>query len=351
MREKWRKSEERCSRAGDVNERDIRRYHDAYDVAVQKAGCLQRSIEGSEKERPDVSLPRHNHGAVCKGGQWVKKGDLIATLDKRERQRNLEKAEHDLFKADVDLTDKLIGLGFGEDRSEVPEELLKRAEVTSGYYDARFRAEEAQEALENCDLVAPFSGRVANIEAQAHQRNEKVCTLIDDSAFDVEFKVLEDELINIKKGQSVKISPFIDEESTFQGTVAAINPQVDEKGLVKITATLAGGFQSLIDGMNVRVVAEEHLGKMYVVPKDAVVERDGYHVHISLSRRACRLDLRRRGAFQHQFIRHHRLQAQRDYHRGGRHSHHFWQPQPRRRNRSETPLNTTTMLKSLINRP
>ncbi len=213
-----------------------------------------------------------------KEGQWVKKGDLIATLDKRERQRNLEKAEHDLFKADVDLTDKLIGLGFGEDRSEVPEELLKRAEVTSGYYDARFRAEEAQEALENCDLVAPFSGRVANIEAQAHQRNEKVCTLIDDSAFDVEFKVLEDELINIKKGQSVKISPFIDEESTFQGTVAAINPQVDEKGLVKITATLAGGFQSLIDGMNVRDVAEEHLGKMYVVPKDAVVERDGYHV-------------------------------------------------------------------------
>jgi len=71
-----------------------------------------------------------------KEGQWVKKGDLIATLDKRERQRNLEKAEHDLFKADVDLTDKLIGLGFGEDRSEVPEELLKRAEVTSGYYDA-----------------------------------------------------------------------------------------------------------------------------------------------------------------------------------------------------------------------
>ena len=30
--------------------------------------------------------------------------------------------------------------------------------------------------------------------------------------------------------------------------------------------------------MNVRVTVEEDLGGMFVVPKDAVVERDGYHV-------------------------------------------------------------------------
>ena len=34
----------------------------------------------------------------------------------------------------------------------------------------------------------------------------------------------------------------------------------------------------LIDGMNVRVIVESAVPKMYVVPKEAVVERDGYHV-------------------------------------------------------------------------
>ena len=34
----------------------------------------------------------------------------------------------------------------------------------------------------------------------------------------------------------------------------------------------------MLDGMNVRVIVEEKMQNMFVVPKDAVVERDGYHV-------------------------------------------------------------------------
>lgn len=211
-------------------------------------------------------------------GEHVAKGQLIATLDKEQCSHEVEKAEHDLYRAEVELADKLIGLGYDADMKNVPPELLKRAEVTSGYYGAKYHLEEAKRALEQCDLRAPFAGRVANLDAKTFQKSDKVCTLIDDSAFDVEFKVLEAELGSVRKGREILVSPFVAQDKTFSGVVTGINPQVDEKGLVKVSARMSGRDPQLIDGMNVRVTVEENVGRMFVVPKDAVVERDGYHV-------------------------------------------------------------------------
>ena len=68
---------------------------------------------------------------MVKEGQRVDKGTLIATLDKSEKRRELEKAEHELERAKVELTDKLLGLGY-EDWEKVPADVMKRAEVMSG---------------------------------------------------------------------------------------------------------------------------------------------------------------------------------------------------------------------------
>lgn len=211
-------------------------------------------------------------------GDHVAKGAVIASLDKEDCRREVEKAEHDLFRAEIELADKIIGLGYDPEKNDIPADLRRRAEVTSGYYTAKYQLETARRALADCDLRAPFAGRVANLDAKAFQKGDKVCTLIDDSAFDVEFKVLEAELENVRKGQNVKISPFIAEEREYTGTVTAINPQVDEKGLVKVTARMNRKDADVIDGLNVRVIAEQTVADMFVVPKDAVVERDGYHV-------------------------------------------------------------------------
>lgn len=214
---------------------------------------------------------------LVKEGQHVARGALIATLDKKERLREVEKAEHELERARVELTDKLIGLGY-DDWQKVPAEVMKRAQVMSGYYSAKYQLQTARIALEECNLYAPFAGRVANLEAKRFQRNEKVCTLVDDASFEVEFQILEAELAHVRLGQAVLVSPFVQDSLVCEGHVTEINPLVDEKGLVKVRAQLARAGERLVDGMNVRVVAEERVQDMYVVPKDAVVERDGYHV-------------------------------------------------------------------------
>ncbi|MBO4606528.1 MAG: efflux RND transporter periplasmic adaptor subunit [Prevotella sp.] len=213
-----------------------------------------------------------------KEGMNVAKGALIASLDKRERLRELEKAEKELERAKVDLVDKLIGLGYDATMKDVPQDVMKRAEVTSGYFSAQYQLQSAKKALDECNLYAPFSGRIADLEARPYQSNNKICTLIDDSQFEVEFKILEAEYENVKKGQHIKVSPFVADSLSFEGVITEINPLVDEKGLIKIMARLENKNSKLIDGMNVRIVVEEEMRNMFVVPKDAVVERDGYHV-------------------------------------------------------------------------
>ena len=213
-----------------------------------------------------------------KEGMRVAKGALIAALDKRERVREVEKAEKELERTKVELVDKLISLGYDATMKGVPEEMMKRAEVTSGYFTAKFQLQSARKALDECNLYAPFCGRIANLEARPYQRNDKICTLIDDSQFEVEFRILEAELSSVKKGQKIKVSPFISDSLTFEGIITEINPLVDDKGLIKVMARLDNKDNILIDGMNVRIIIEEQIRNMFVVPKDAVVERDGYHV-------------------------------------------------------------------------
>lgn len=245
----------------------------------QKQLLCNGKLEAAQK----AELVCPNQGTMLEkvlvvNGQHVGKGSVLAIADMHTKSQDLDKAKHDLERSKVELQDKLIGLGYDGNLSNVPADVLKRMEITSGYYSAKFSLESAKKALADCRLVAPFSGRIANLEAHAFQNGSKFCTLIDDSSFEVEFKILEAELSFVNKGQKVKISPFVNKNTEYEGIVEEINPTIDDKGLVKIKAKMKKGSAKLIDGMNVRVIVESAVPKMFVVPKEAVVERDGYHV-------------------------------------------------------------------------
>ena len=67
-------------------------------------------------------------------------------------------AEQEMEKAEVELVDKLIGQGYDETMAGVPEAILKRAKVTSGYTSAEYALQTARLNLERCNLYAPFAG-------------------------------------------------------------------------------------------------------------------------------------------------------------------------------------------------
>lgn len=217
-------------------------------------------------------------GIYVKNGGRVAKGQLIAKTDNSEALLNVEKAQKDLERARVDLADRLIGLGYDGISPKVPAEVMHRAKVSSGYFSALYQLQSAKHALGKCTLVAPFGGRIADLENKRNQRLEKLCTIVNDSQLDVEFNVLEAEMKNIHVGQTVWVSPFVDEGNQYKGTVLYVNPMVSDKGLVKMTARINNPSGKLMDGMNVKIIVENDVPRSLVVPKDAVVERDGYHV-------------------------------------------------------------------------
>lgn len=235
-----------------------------------------RAAAKSELAMPATGLL---HAIHVKNGSLVKKEALLASVDDREARRELAKAEQEMEKAEVELVDKLIGQGYDETMAGVPEAILKRAKVTSGYTSAEYALQTARLNLERCNLYAPFAGRVADMDCKLYQQpKEKFCTLIDDTWFDVEFSILEAELQSVSIGQKVVVSPFVDENEEFTGKVTEVNPSIDEKGQVKIRARIRNRGNVLMEGMNVKVVIEKEVPDMFVVPKDAVVMRDGFHV-------------------------------------------------------------------------
>lgn len=235
-----------------------------------------RAVAKSELTMPSAGLLDK---IFVHNGSVVAKGALLASVDKSDAERALLKAEQQKERSEVDLLDRLISAGYDGRSDQVPEAVMKRARIASGYQSAEEQLEEARLNLKKCSLYAPFAGRVANMDSKLHQRVEGAfCTLIDDAYFDVEFNILEAEMTLATVGQRVVVTPFVDAQKRFEGRVTEVNPLIDEKGQVKLRARIRNERNELVEGMNVRVVIESDVPEMFVVPKDAVVQRDGYYV-------------------------------------------------------------------------
>ena len=215
-------------------------------------------------------------------GQSVRKGDLIACLDPEAASITLAQAENALKKAEIDLNDVLIGFGYGNsDTTSVPAQVMAIARTRSGYADAEQNWRKARYDYEGTRITAPFDGKVASVKGRVYENApaEEFCTVIDDSRFEVTFPLLESEIASVRTGLSVKLSPFNDPGRTYTGHITAVNPTVDEKGQIQITASVTNtGDGRLMDGMNVRVLVEEIIPGQQVIPKSAVVMRDNQEV-------------------------------------------------------------------------
>ena len=232
-------------------------------------------------QRAELTFPQQGviESVNIANGTRVKQGDVIIKLDQDNLRIKLDQAKSALDKAELDFKDNIIGYGYGLDTNKIPAEQLKVAKIKSGYITAKQNYQVAQKDLSNAILKAPFNGVIANLNAKKHENSkDAVCVIIDDSSFDVEFNLLESELGFIKQGQNVKISPFSNPTVNYIGKIKNINPLVDEKGQIKILASVDNKGHNLIEGMNVRVYIESKSTNELVVPKSAVVIRDGYDV-------------------------------------------------------------------------
>lgn len=113
-------------------------------------------------------------------GQTVKKGDLIARVDTRILENNLNQARSQLAQAKVDY-----------DRAKI---LLKQGNISESVYDQRatefelaeLNVEASEKRLEDATLLAPFDGVVALVDVDQYQTitaQQEIITLQSETEF------------------------------------------------------------------------------------------------------------------------------------------------------------------------
>lgn len=215
-----------------------------------------------------------------KNGDKVKAGQVIASLTPFTYEQQLATSKIQVQKARLELQNQLMSRSYSlEDSSKVPAQIMQISKVKSGYADAVEGFRTAEFNLKSTRLSVPFSGIIANLKQKQYDRvgaGSSFCTLIDDSEFEAEFRIVEKESEDVGLGDEVKVIPF-SEQTVFVGRISEINPVIDENGLIQVKARVKnpGG---LMDGMNVKVMVEKDIPDQLVVPKSAVLLRDNQEV-------------------------------------------------------------------------
>ncbi len=213
-------------------------------------------------------------------GQKVKAGDLLAIIEDFEYKTKLTQARQGLEKAEINFKDDLLSNYYTADTAGLSQAKIKISRIRSGLDDAITALAVAEYNFNNTRVYAPLTGVVANLEARQwnpSQNYKDLCTILFDEIMEVQFNVIESEYSFLSKNMPVEILPFVDDSIKITGTISNINPQVDENGMIKVTAEFRNN-RKLIDGMNVKVVIRKPVPNRLVVPKEALVIRQGRDV-------------------------------------------------------------------------
>ena len=178
-------------------------------------------------------------------GDRVKKGQVIARLEDADVTAALRKAREHLRVAEADLNDAKLSLA--RNRALLKQGLVAQAEydaaearynrIVASIEAAKFGVKEAEVAVENTRIVAPFDGTVLKKNADvgeivaplagAASSRAAVVTIADMSSLEVDADVSEGNITRVAPDQSCEIRLDAYPEHSYLGTVSKIVPTAD----------------------------------------------------------------------------------------------------------------------------
>lgn len=235
-------------------------------------------------------------------GDRVKKGQIIARLEDSDVIATLHRTQENLRLAEADLHDAQRSL----DRTRA---LLKRELVAQADFDtaearykrvvatievAKFAVREAQVAVDNTRIVAPFDGTVLKKNADvgeivaplagAASSKAAVVTIADMASLEVEADVSEANITRVKSEQNCEITLDAYPQQHYPGYVTKIVPTADRsKATVLVKIRFKSYDYRVLPEMSAKitflapgtVVTESSNRPVLTVPATAVASRNG----------------------------------------------------------------------------
>jgi len=238
-------------------------------------------------------------------GDKVKKGQVIARLDDSDVAATLQRARENLRLAEADLYDAKKSLE--RQRTLVQRELIAQAEydaaearykrVVASIDGAKFGVKEAEVAVENTRIIAPFDGTVLKKNADvgeivaplagAASSKAAVVTIADMSSLEVEADVSEANITRVVPDQSCEITLDAYPQQRYPGLVTKIVPTADRaKATVLVKIKFKSYDQRVLPEMGAKITflatgtadSEMSRNPVLTAPAAAVANRNNRQV-------------------------------------------------------------------------
>jgi RND family efflux transporter MFP subunit len=235
-------------------------------------------------------------------GDKVKKGQVIARLEDSDVAAARDRARENLHMAEADLNDAKQNLE--RMRTLLKRELVAQAEydIADGRYkrvvatidSAKFGLKEAEVAVDNTRIVAPFDGTVLKKNADvgeivaplagAASSRAAVVTIADMSSLEVDADVSEANITRVSAEQPCEITLDAYPQQRYPGYVTKIVPTADRaKATVLVKIKFRQYDQKVLPEMSAKIAflpagtgsSAAETKALLTVPAAAVVTRDG----------------------------------------------------------------------------
>ena len=228
------------------------------------------SLEAVQGVVVTAELPGKVVKIAFEPGRAVKAGDLLVQQDITLETAQLRSAE---------ATMELARLNLERAKELLPENVITRSSFDNAdaeYKQAAAQADTFRATIAKKTIRAPFAGRLGlrlvNL-GQTLDGGDPIVSLQSMDPIFANFQLPQQELAKIRRGLPVKLTADALPGLTIEGTITAVNPQVDSATRnVRVQATVANSRERLRPGMfvNAAVVLPE-VQAVLTIPATAVL--------------------------------------------------------------------------------
>lgn len=238
----------------------------------------QITAVGSTRTVKGVNVTTELAGMVekiyFKPGSYVKKGDLLVSLDIKSDEAKLKSleaiAEYDRTTYKRDIKQYRIGALSGE----------QLASAKASFESSAANVVEQEATIAKKVIRAPFTGKIGISyvnPGQFIQPGDKITSLETITPIYVDFFVPQTDISKIKVGQQVSVTVDSFPGKEFTGVISTVNPNVEtDTRNIEIEATLPNNDKLLLPGMFVNTNLQLGISNTYITLPQAALTFNSY---------------------------------------------------------------------------
>lgn len=208
-------------------------------------------------------------------GDYVKKGQIIAVIDKRDYQLQVQstKAQYQQLKGEYERYKEL------HNKNKIPANSYEKIE--SGYLMAKTAYENAVNQLNDTELRAPFSGYIHEKKTENYQTvgpGQPIASIIDVSSLEVVISVPENQILNIKESNDNFLEVKNVGVTSLPLSIVSIGEKAKRDGLYEVKLSFVNDKKlNISPGMSAEVTMFGKSSKASnTIPSSALFYKENY---------------------------------------------------------------------------